>query len=90
VLGLQVPHIGILTNGLLWVFVRYDEANEEFVKSQSYELPLALSSATGALQEALRHIVARLVSLLRDQKDTVDEMVAARSAQKQATGGVQP
>jgi hypothetical protein len=81
----QVPHVGILTNGTLWVFVRYDENTKSLVKSVSYNLPLSQETTTEALQAAALHIVERIVMLLQDQKTAVDEMTSARAAKRPAT-----
>ena len=85
VVEMQVPHIGILTNGSLWAFVRYNEASKQFIKSETCSLPLTPTSTTSELKTALHRIVARMVQLLRDQVNAVNGMVAERDAKRQVT-----
>jgi hypothetical protein len=82
---MQVPHIGILTNGSLWAFVRYNEDSKQFIKSDTCSLPLTATSTTSELKTALRRIVGRMVQLLRDQVNDVDAMMTARAAKRQVT-----
>ena len=85
--AVQVPHIGILTDGLLWVFVRYNEDTGQFVNSQSFGVMLTASSTPSRLREQLHDVVARLVMLLQEHTASVDAMTSARALnlKKQAT-----
>jgi hypothetical protein len=76
IVDMQVPHIGFLTNGVLWNFVRYNEVSKQFIKSETCHLPLTPETTTFELKKALHRIVARMVPLLRDHVNAVDAMVA--------------
>ncbi|KAG5176782.1 hypothetical protein JKP88DRAFT_334521 [Tribonema minus] len=76
----KVPHVGILTTGSTWIFVRSTAETGEFVKSAEYLLPLTTTCCTRHFKDALLAIVARIVQLLRDQKKAFDDMEAQRAA----------
>eukprot|EP00953_Heterococcus_sp_UTEX-ZZ885_P037667 19335-Heterococcus_DN1.PRE.3 len=80
-----VPHIGILTSGSLWTFVRYNEDTKQFIRSGLYTLPLTAISTTFELSTALHRIVARMVQLLREHVNDVNAMLAARSRVSSST-----
>eukprot|EP00611_Tribonema_gayanum_P019521 TRINITY_DN3397_c0_g1_i1.p1 TRINITY_DN3397_c0_g1~~TRINITY_DN3397_c0_g1_i1.p1 ORF type:complete len:241 (+),score=39.88 TRINITY_DN3397_c0_g1_i1:1157-1879(+) len=74
----KVPHVGILTNGLHWIFVRYTEATGEFVRLSDYYLPVTSTASVDELRGALLGIVSRIVQILRDQMEAINEMHANR------------
>ncbi|KAG5192682.1 hypothetical protein JKP88DRAFT_292051 [Tribonema minus] len=74
----KVPHVGILTNGLRWIFVRYTEATGEFARLSDYYLPVTSTASVEELRGALLGIVSRIVQMLRDQMEAINEMHANR------------
>jgi hypothetical protein len=70
--------VGILTNGINWVFVRFHEDTNEFVRSAFLVVPLSTATTPQQLEQAALEVVSRLVAMLQSQKDAVDSMHAAK------------
>ena len=76
ILPMQVPHVGILTNGLTWVFYKYVEGENVIHESPRYEVPLRQNIPWRAAKAAAKGITLRIVEMLIKQNHKYEAVMA--------------